>query len=690
MSERERAIGLYTFLKAFAQLRTRPVRDIATYEREGEVIWAADIPREPGCETIAWRRQAAGDDDDDAPDAEDGAGAAADWLEIRRPRMTPAPEPPDTVGEWVQREQVEDSSLELPELRSTIPDESEDDPPLRIEDHPDVQAAWDDWVEAQWWQWAEQDRRDRAVRRVYTDLFAMRQRQEGLGETYEVVFGLGFLTWQPRNGPPVRRHVVTARADIDFDAESGTLTVNAAAEGAEPVLEQDMLDPADHPDPGELRSIKETLEQIGASLWDVGPLDGLLKGWVHAWSPDGAYSDSLERPGQAGPAPLVHFAPALILRPRTERSLVHAFQEIIGQLEGDATVSEGVARFINPPADDTPAADAGVDVDGGAPAALDGELYFPLPANDAQRQIVRRLNANRGVLVQGPPGTGKSHTIVNLILHALATGQRVLVTSHAPRALRVLHEMIRDRAPEIAPLAVVLPGDGRDALREMEASVQGILDRQTSWSPPESDAAIERLGKDLDLARRNEAQALANLRAIREQETYTHDDRYGYSGTLARIAETLNSERAQLDWVPDDIQGRSEPPLTVDELGELVALLRNERVSEWRRAAGRASTSMACPPLRRSRRPCDSSARPVPPTTMRRRSGSARSTGRSRRSPSPTAVNCWVGWTNSTACSNASSVTRWRGRALPRRTSSPASRACGGSCATTRCSRRKR
>ena len=53
MSERERAIGLYTFLKAFAQLRTRPVRDIATYEREGEVIWAADIPREPGCETIA-------------------------------------------------------------------------------------------------------------------------------------------------------------------------------------------------------------------------------------------------------------------------------------------------------------------------------------------------------------------------------------------------------------------------------------------------------------------------------------------------------------------------------------------------------------------------------------------------------------------------------------------------------------
>ena len=267
--------------------------------------------------------------------------------------------------------------------------------------------------------------------------------------------------------------------------------------------------------------------------------------------------------------------------------MVHAFQEIIGQLEGDATVSEGVARFINPPADDTPAADdtlaadAGVDVDGGAPAALDGELYFPLPANDAQRQIVRRLNANRGVLVQGPPGTGKSHTIVNLISHALATGQRVLVTSHAPRALRVLREMIRDRAPEIAPLAVVLPGDGRDALREMEASVQGILDRQTSWSPPESDAAIERLGKDLDQARRNEARVSRELRAIREQETYTHDDRYGYSGTLARIAETLNGERNTLGWIPDEIPHDAEAPLLDAQFDELARLLRRADVTLW-------------------------------------------------------------------------------------------------------------
>ena len=87
--------------------------------------------------------------------------------------------------------------------------------------------------------------------------------------------------------------------------------------------------------------------------------------------------------------------------------------------------------------------------------------------------------------MQGPPGTGKSHTIVNLICHALATGQRILVTSHAPRALRVLHEMIRERTRDISALSVVLLGDNRQSLDAMEASVQGILSRHNTWTPTE-------------------------------------------------------------------------------------------------------------------------------------------------------------------------------------------------------------
>ena len=47
MKERESAVALYTFLREFAQLRTRTIRDVDAYE---QVIWASDIPRQQGCD----------------------------------------------------------------------------------------------------------------------------------------------------------------------------------------------------------------------------------------------------------------------------------------------------------------------------------------------------------------------------------------------------------------------------------------------------------------------------------------------------------------------------------------------------------------------------------------------------------------------------------------------------------------
>lgn len=68
------------------------------------------------------------------------------------------------------------------------------------------------------------------------------------------------------------------------------------------------------------------------------------------------------------------------------------------------------------------------------------ELFFPMPYNEEQVSIVRKLEANNGVVVQGPPGTGKTHTIANVICHYLAQGKRVLVTSKGETALSVLQE----------------------------------------------------------------------------------------------------------------------------------------------------------------------------------------------------------------------------------------------------------
>ena len=564
MTERENAIALYSFLKEFAQLRTRITRDVSQYEREGQVLWAHQIPRESGCYCIAWDRDPSSTSDEV-------------WVELRKPRQSQPPEPPELVNPWVRSDQLGDSSLDFPELYETLLSESDDDPPRSLEDYPDVKQAWNTYIENQWWPWADRDRRELKVERAYTSVFSMFQRQQRLGENFEVVFGLGLLNWKTPDGHAVRRHLVSARVSVVFDSTSGTLTVVPAGEGARPSLEQDMLDPQYRPDPHVLNSIEEDLEGLGDSLWDVGPIDDLLNSWVNSVAAIGEYSAALSPPEHADQKPIVHLAPALILRQRSERSYIRAFEEIIAQLDAGEPVPEGVSRFISVSDDQRSTGFPNRSGNGHGPI----ETFFPLPANEAQRQIVERLTTNQGVLVQGPPGTGKSHTIVNLICHALATGERILVTSHAVRALKVLRNMIVERAPDLAPLSVVLLGDDREALLAMEESVQGITTRQNTWDPGASEREIKRLEDDLDQARRRQAEVFNDLRSMRERETLKHDAKFGYSGTLARIAESLRGERDQLSWLPSAAPEDTEPPLTASELAELLLLLRNERITEW-------------------------------------------------------------------------------------------------------------
>ena len=227
-------------------------------------------------------------------------------------------------------------------------------------------------------------------------------------------------------------------------------------------------------------------------------IDAMLAGWVRSASPKGTYDICLSPPARLLDDPQVHFAPALILRKRTERSYLRAFEEIIRQLKDGAPIPPGVSRFVTITEDPEHAREQQDSPAAGSSA----EVYSPLESNEAQREIVSRLASHQGVLVQGPPGTGKSHTIVNLICHLLASGQRVLVTSHTGRALKVLQRFIRDKIPDISPLAVVLLGDDRDALEAMENSVQGITNRQNHWDPNANVRRIEDLEAQLNEARR--------------------------------------------------------------------------------------------------------------------------------------------------------------------------------------------
>jgi AAA domain len=176
-------------------------------------------------------------------------------------------------------------------------------------------------------------------------------------------------------------------------------------------------------------------------------------------------------PERAGDAPKVHFAPALILRRRSPRSLIEFYSSVVEQLRDETTLVPPAVHDIIEILEEQAAGDgalAALEPRGGEelpaeeppappPRPADREVYFPLPSNDEQWRIVERLERHRGVVVQRPPGTGKSHTIANLISHLAAVGKRVLVTSHTGRALEVLKGKL---PPDVAKLCVSVVGDG--------------------------------------------------------------------------------------------------------------------------------------------------------------------------------------------------------------------------------------
>lgn len=566
---RNQAIRLFTFLRELVALQSKTVRTIDQYEK---VLWFNNVPRESGCHCIAWG-QVEGDEESEV------------WIEIRKPRLKSPPVVPEVLKPWLDHRVVEDSSKEIPVLRDRIivnaPAEVGEDGSVEprtvfseLAESPEIRSLWERYVEEKWKPWAGEDRRLQAVQRVYTELFSIYQKQQRLGESYEVVVGLGYLTWKTRNGHELKRHIITAQTSLAFNSKQGVITVRPAAEGAKPALEQDMLEPQDRPDIAEQNAIEGQVTEIGDTLWDGVQLQEAVKSWVHAVSPHGQFDQTLAPQLEVGSNPRIHLAPAVILRKRTERSVLRVLQEIIAQLRDGESVPVGVKRLVTI-MDDIPGSEdettTGEHREGEARPGPQ-EIYFPLPANDEQLEIVRRVATRQGVLVQGPPGTGKSHTIANLVCHLLATGQRVLVTSHTARALKVL----RNQFPRvIADLCVILLGDDLNALEALEDSVRGITNRYNSWDPARNRRLIADLEKKLDEARRGEASTLGKLRALREAETYRHSLSFGiYQGTARTIAERLKQEEPRYSWLSVSPEETQEPPLSDTEAVELLGLLR--------------------------------------------------------------------------------------------------------------------
>lgn len=547
---RARCTSLFRFLRDVTTLRSTCHRSVDEYDR---VLWLADVPDEPECDSIATR----------SPTTDDAEEPDELWLAIDKPALRPPPEPPAALDPWLGEGSLDDPHLDQPVLRERIRVVDGDVvTELELDREPQVQTSFRYYLRERWLPWALEHRRLHRVQRIYSELFAMQQRLERRSEDHQVGFGLGLLSWN-RDGKRIRRHLVVADASIEVDATTGRIRVGPGVDGAEPSLEQDMLDPADRPSPQAVTELERSVRELGDAVWQPDAIADVCARWVHSIAADGRFSPSIAAPTRVSDAPTVTFAPAIVLRQRSERSLLRAFDEVLRQLDTASSIPFGLARFVDV-VDEEPAE---------PPEPNRPErVLMPLPSNTEQRRVLDRLDRQQGVLVQGPPGTGKSHTIANLICHLLATGQRVLVTSHTARALEVL----RDKLPgDFADLCVMLLGTGRDSLQSLEQSVQAITEHQQRFDPATSAATIDRLESALADSERAAAQAAQELREHEERDTFEHAiefDGVHYRGTALQIAAELDATRLDFGWIPDAIEPDCELPLGDDEIERLAAI----------------------------------------------------------------------------------------------------------------------
>lgn len=554
-----KAVNLFTFLGRTQQLMVKPVRLVSGFE---EVVWFGDLPPHAA---VRPKHGAA------------NLEAEEPLLEVDRVARLDPPVVPDLLIEWVSgpTDDIDKQPVLLEEISTDTPDrwrtdtdddssDEDDDRDTRrvlLSEAVGVVETFDEWLPS-WQAWADRERKDLAARDLYKELFALYLKSTDHSEEFELVVGVGCLAWRPEDHEQVQRHVATAQIAISFDETSGTLSVLQVPSPQSVVIELDMLDPSLVSSPAAIDEIRDAAGEYSAHVLDVAAIGEICRRLIFRLDPDAEYDDVLEAPTGANPRGA--FAPALILRRRTNRGLVQIYEQIVAQILASNEVPSGVLPLIDPDQQpqtelsDTP----------GAVVTIDDEDFLPLPVNEAQRRIIDRVDAMAQTVVQGPPGTGKTHTAAALVSHLLAQGKRVLITAHTDRALRE----VRAKLPrEIQALAVSVIGQSRSDMADLRTAVENISRRADEFEAVESQRAVERHLGTIDTLRRQRAETHARLMSVRRLEIETRTDG-PIEGTLASIAYRNLQDESQHEWIRE---------FDIDPRGDGVSASTTE-INKWR------------------------------------------------------------------------------------------------------------
>lgn len=544
------AARLFEFLREVQRLRVRPIQTLQAYRSAGgDYFDLSAWPRDHGLKVPCL----------------EGDGSEAPIAVVPRLPSTAAPEPDAVLKPWIVGDYTKPSaqvSLALTLLAPHSPDPDSSEVSVveqNLDDRPDVKEMFDHWHN-RWRTWASYEQSTKPIRDIYKRLFVTRETLQAASQEWEVVLGVGRLRWNDS----VDRPLLVQAVRIDLDEESGALVVSAEEPFA---VELDMIDPTEWPTAESRAVLGEGLDLF----LDVQFTTERLTAFMNMFSSAGAVGD---RPADRT-APWIEVSPTLILRRRSAQGLVEALDAIAQYLINADEVPEGLLSLIDP--DEVALGQLGEPSEEGAVFWDDEEYFLPLPVNERQFDVIRRVDHRSLTLVQGPPGTGKTHTTAALISHLLAQGKRVLVTAQTEQALRE----VRDKLPAaVQDLAVPVLGTGQEERSLLSRSVS-VLAERASAGAPSGQQNLSSLRTQLASAKAKRASMHNRLIELRRSEV--EPSTIGpYSGTRSSIAEQVLTQSPAYEWI---LGLTADPPaetspLTSAEWLCLLHLLRRSEIDE--------------------------------------------------------------------------------------------------------------
>lgn len=539
---------LFEYLLAINNLRFKVIRDFKEYEKS----WIKEGLEEYGEGVFL---HGSGEDEEAI-------------LEIHRQKITDEiltpPHPDKSIKEWITYPyHKEMNPPKVPAHKVFV--QGTDEVEVRFDEDSNRVKLFNEW-KADWGDWAAEVTRMKRVQSLYETFFKIHQDFQVEGEGLELILGETIFTWM-HEVDSIRHPLFTTKLDVELDTDKGMITVKPTNQGYK--LELNILSGIPLPNSEEIQNIGKVARYRDVIEEDVKDLSSQFMQLIDARGRTSLKEEPI-RPSKDAVGHLDGYV--LILRRKDNQVLQNDLEQIIESIQSEdyevpATIDSIVGNEVRVNEEENNSKWGGVASD----------LYFPLAANEEQKEIARRLSSNYGLTVQGPPGTGKTHTIANIVSHLLAHGKKILITSQKENPLKVLKDKIPE---EIRDLCVPVLGGGRDSLREIEKSIRTISEKLGNVSIEKLESEIAHSKSELDLSRRNEARSKHALLDYSKSEK-TEVEYKGQTITKADIAKMLNEETLDYHWILDKVEMNTPFPIShkeFEELWKLRGILKKEEL----------------------------------------------------------------------------------------------------------------